>query len=159
MGDLLAKKWWLFCNRMRGPMESPGIGRLYFTRGWNPICNPQVKFVFNLIRKEWRNFYCKEPKSSWFPRTYLCNIFLSTSSPIENWFPIFYWISLLCRPKALLCIRPAFRTRQSPAENDVVYLMMDEILTDGFVTSGEPLMLLQSHGLSNGSPEVSCYEK
>ena len=113
MGDLLAKKWWLFCNRMRGPMESPGIGRLYFTRGWNPICNPQVKFVFNLIRKEWRNFYCKEPKSSWFPRTYLCNIFLSTSSPIENWFPIFYWISLLCRPKALLCIRPAFRTRQS----------------------------------------------
>ena len=48
---------------------------------------------------------------------------------------------------------------KGPAENDVVFLMMEEILTDGFITSGEPLMLLQSHGLSNGSPQVSCYAK
>lgn len=36
---------------------------------------------------------------------------------------------------------------RGPAENDVVRLLIDEILTDGFVTSGEPLLVTQSADL------------
>lgn len=44
---------------------------------------------------------------------------------------------------------------KGPAENDIVRLMMEEILTDGFVTSGEPLLVIQSELLSQGPPQAS----
>lgn len=44
---------------------------------------------------------------------------------------------------------------KGPAENDVINLLVDEILQDGFVTSGEPLLLLQTDALMNGHPEVA----
>ena len=32
---------------------------------------------------------------------------------------------------------------EGPAENDVVMLLLDEIMVDGFVTEGEPLLITQ----------------
>lgn len=44
--------------------------------------------------------------------------------------------------------------RGSP-ENDVVYLLLDEILVDGFVTQGEPLLLTQPADLIAEAEAVS----
>lgn len=32
---------------------------------------------------------------------------------------------------------------RGPAENDVVMLLLDEIMVDGFITEGEPLLIAQ----------------
>ena len=44
---------------------------------------------------------------------------------------------------------------KGPAENDVVMLMIEEILQDGFVTSGDALLLIQSPSLSQGHQQAS----
>ena len=38
---------------------------------------------------------------------------------------------------------------KGPAENDVVLLLVEEILQDGFVTGGDPLLLIQSTALND----------
>ncbi|CAK9055719.1 unnamed protein product [Durusdinium trenchii] len=43
---------------------------------------------------------------------------------------------------------------KGPAENDTVLLMLEEILTDGFMTANEPLLLIQSETLAKGHPEL-----
>ena len=45
---------------------------------------------------------------------------------------------------------------KGPAENDVVVLMVEEILKDGFMTAHEPLLLVQSEALNAGHPEA-CF--
>ena len=45
---------------------------------------------------------------------------------------------------------------KGPAENDTVLLMLEEILTDGFMTANEPLLLIQSETLAKGHPEARC---
>lgn len=37
----------------------------------------------------------------------------------------------------------ASATVRGPPENDTVFLLMDEILVDGFITQGEPLLVTQ----------------
>ena len=38
---------------------------------------------------------------------------------------------------------------KGPAENNVVLLLVEEILQDGFVTGGDPLLLIQSTALND----------
>jgi hypothetical protein len=50
---------------------------------------------------------------------------------------------------------------KGPAENDVVLLMMEEILKDGFMTVHEPVLITQSDALNRGVHEAldleSCF--
>lgn len=48
---------------------------------------------------------------------------------------------------------------KGPAENDVVNLMVEEILKDGFVTANEPLLLVQTDGLNLTAQEAGSEKK
>ena len=83
------------------------------------------------------------------------HIFVIYVNFLSQQYPILQWVLPALQTKTFIVHPACFSyvpesSVKGPAENDVVNLMMEEILTDGFITSGEPLMLLQSIGLSNG---------